>query len=240
MTHYYFLIAATTKTHIGPHLHTLRHHALRHSHHLESRNHNRKSVAHIHLPILSRIHVHGPAIGYVSLFLLAILSGIGVNGFGEAALIAAGVYVANHHLSVTPVVLIAAAGGFVGGALGFLIGKFGGGSILRASGPFFHFRTKMVERSQEVYLHYDALAILITPAWAAGIHRVRWLKFLWLNLVSALIWAASLGLAAYYLGSRITTEFSNEIGWILGGVAAVLIIYYILQRALRTPSGPSR
>jgi membrane protein DedA with SNARE-associated domain len=238
--HHYFLIAATTKTHIGPHLHTLRHHALRHSDRLESGNHKRKSVAHIHLPILSHIRVHGPALGYVGLFLFAILSGIGVNGFGEAALIAAAVYVANHHLSVTPVVSIAAAGGFVGGALGFLIGRFGGRSIVMASGPFFHFRRKMFERSQEVYLHYDAFAILITPAWAAGIHRVRWLKFLWLNVVSALLWAASLGLAAYYLGSRITTEFSNEIGWILGGVAAVLVIYYVLQRALRTPSGPSR
>lgn len=202
--------------------------------------HKRKRPAHIHLPILSHIRVHGPAIDYIGLFLFAVLSGVGVNGFGEAALIAAAVYVANHHIPVAPVVSIAAAGGFVGGVVGFIIGKHGGRSIFTAPGPLAHFRATMLEHSEEVYLHYDLLAILITPAWAAGIHRIRWPKFLWLNLASALLWAGSLGLGAYYLGSRITTAFSSEIGWIVGGVALVMVIYYFMQRALRAPSRPSR
>jgi membrane protein DedA with SNARE-associated domain len=207
-----------------------------HSHH-HGGLHKRKAkrARYIHLPILSHIRVHGPAIDYVGVFLLAILSGIGVNGFGEAALITAAVYVANHHIPVEPVILVAAAGGFVGGVVGFIIGKHGGRSILTASGPFAHFRRKLLEHSEEVYLHYDSLAVLMTPAWAAGIHRIRWLKFSWLNLASALLWAGALGLSAYYLGSRITTEFSNEFAWIVGGVAAVLVIYYFIQRALRAP-----
>jgi len=234
-------LAANGPTHLAPHLHALHRYALgRPQHHATSHKHKRKAAAHIHLPILSHIRVHGPAIDYVGLFLFAILSGVGVNGFGEAALIAAAVYVANHHLPVAPVVLIATAGGFIGGVIGFLIGTFGGRSIFTAPGPFAHFRGKMLEHSQEVYLRYDLLAILITPAWAAGIHRVRWLKFLSLNLASALLWAGSLGLGAYYLGSRITTEFSSEIGWIVGGVAVVLVIYYFMQRALRASSRPSR
>ena len=193
---------------------------------------------HIHLPLLSHIRVHGPALDYVGLFLFAVLSGLGINGFGEAAVIAAGVYVANHDLPVAPVVLIAAAGGFVGGVGGFVIGRIGGRSVLTAPGPFASVRRKMLEHSEEVYLHYDALAILATPAWAAGIHRAHWPKFLWLNLASALLWAAALGLGAYYLGSRITTEFSSEIGWIVGGVVLVLATYYFMRRVLRAPSRP--
>ncbi len=205
-----------------------------------SHKHEQKAGAHIHLPILSHIRVHGPTIDYIGLFLLAGLSGVGINGFGEAALIAAAVYVANHHIPVAPVVLIAAAGGFVGGVVGFIIGKLGGRSILTAPGPLAHFRGKMLEHSEEVYLHYDLLAILITPAWAAGVHRVGWLKFLWINLASALLWAGALGLGAYYLGSRITTEFSSEIGWVIGGVAVVMVVYFFMRRALRAPSRPSR
>jgi len=217
--------------HIAPHSHALghpRHHAIRHK--------RRKTrTRYIHLPILSHIRVRGPAINYVGLFLLAILSGVGVNGFGEAALIAAAVYVANHHLPVAPVILIAAAGGFVGGVGGFVIGKHGGRSILTAPGPLAHFRARALEHSEEVYLRHDSLAVLMTPAWAAGIHGVRWARFLPLNVASSLLWAGALGLGAYYLGSRITTEFSNEIGWIVGGVAAAFVVYHLIQRALRAP-----
>ena len=241
MSHDYLLALASTNAHVAPHLHSLHHQLIKPPrHHARAHKHRRRTPPHIHLPLLSHIRVHGPAIDYVGLFALAILSGLGINGFGEAALIAAGVYVANHHLAIEPVVLIAAAGGFVGGVGGFIVGKHGGRSILTAAGPLEHLRRRMLARSEEVYLHYDTLAILITPAWAAGIHRIRWPKFLLLNLASALLWAAALGLGAYYLGSRITTEFSSEIGWVIGGVAAVLVVYYFMRRALRAPSRPSR
>lgn len=199
-----------------------------------------KKAPYIHLPVVSHIRVRGPAIDYAGLFLLAALSGLGVNGFGEAALIAAGVYVARHHIPVAPVVLIAAAGSFVGGVAGFVVGKRGGRSLVTAPGPLAGFRQKMLAHSEEVYRHYDVLAILVMPAWTAGIHRIGWLKFLWLNLASALIWAGALGLGAYYLGSRVTTEFSGEIGWIVGGVAVVLVLYYFIHRALRAPARHSR
>lgn len=199
-----------------------------------------KKAPYIHLPVVSHIRVRGPAIDYVGLFLLAALSGIGVNGFGEAALIAAGVYVARHHIPVGPVVLIAAAGSFGGGVVGFIIGKRGGRALLTASGPLARLRRRLLEHSEEVYHHYDVLAILIMPSWTAGVHRIGWLKFLWLNLASSVIWAGALGLGAFYLGSRVTTEFSGEIGWIVGGVAVILVLYYFIHRALRAPSRHSR
>lgn len=141
---------------------------------------------------------------------------------------------------MTPVILIAAAGGFVGGVGGFLAGRHGGRSIFTAPGPLARARSRMLEHSEGVYLHYDTLAILITPGWAAGMHRVRWPKFLLLNLVSALLWSGTLSLGAYYLGKRITTEFSDEIGWVIGGVAGVLVVYYFIRRALRAPSRRTR
>jgi membrane protein DedA with SNARE-associated domain len=234
LSHLFILVASSTNAHLTPHLHAARHHLPEHpAPHAVPRTRKARRAARIHLPILSHIRVHGPAIDYVGVFLLAILSGVGINGFGEAALIAAGVYVANHHIPVWPVILIAAAGGSVGGVAGFIIGKVGGRSIFTAPGPAARLRRRMLQHSEDVYLHYDVVAILVTPAWAAGIHGVRWPKFLWLNLLSALLWAGSLGLGAYYLGSRITTEFSKEIVWVVAGVAAVLVVYYFMRRMLR-------
>lgn len=227
---HYLLAAAGANTHLADHVR-----AVAHPHHAVA-HHRPRHPSYIHLPILSHLRVHGPAIDYLGLFLLSVLSGLGINGFGEAALIAAAVYVANHHLPLAPVILIAAAGGFLGGVAGFVIGRHGGRTILTAPGPIARLRRRMLAHSEEVYLRYDTLAILITPAWAAGIHRARWPRFLPLNLASALLWAGILGLGAYFLGSRITTEFDDEIGWVIAGVVGVLVLYQLIGRALRSPS----
>lgn len=210
---------------------------LSHLHHLaKPASPLRRHVRYIHLPVLSHLRVHGPAIDYVGLFLLSIVSGLGINGFGEAALIAAAVYVANHHIPLEPVILIAAAGGFVGGIGSFLAGRHGGRSIFTAPGPLARARRGMLQHSESVYLKHDTLAILMTPGWAAGMHSVRWRKFVLLDVVSALVWAGLLGLGGYYLGGRITTEFDDEFGWVLGGVVAALVVYFVVRRALRAPS----
>lgn len=234
------LAAAGVSASGAQHLHPVsRHLSVPAHHHGLPPHRGRRRVHYIHLPVLSHIRVHGPAIDYVGLFLLAGVTGLGVNGFGEATLIAAAVYVANHHVAIAPVVLIAAAGAYVGGIAAFVIGRHGARRVLTAPGPIAAFRRRTLAHSEEVFLHYDALAILVTPSWAAGIHGVRWVRFLLINVASALLWAAALGLGAYYLGPRITTEFSDEIGWIVGGVAGVLVLCFVLRRALRSPSRQS-
>jgi membrane protein DedA with SNARE-associated domain len=215
--------------------------------------HRRASVAKLHprhhphhLFRILGIHIHphlrpqGPPLDYVALFLFAILSGIGINGFGEVALLSAGVYVANHHLPIEPVLLIAWLAAMLGGIVGWLIGWQAGRRLLTAAGPLRNFRMKMLEHSEAVYYLHPSLAIVLTPSWAAGIERVHWRQYLPLNAVSALIWALPLGLGAYLLGRHITTELSNEIGWVVAAVIVLFILYSLLQRFLRTPHQRSR
>jgi membrane protein DedA with SNARE-associated domain len=70
------------------------------------------------------------------------LSGIGINGFGEVTLLGAGVYVANHKLPIEPVLFIAWLGAMLGGIIGWVIGRQAGRRLLTASGPLLRFRTK--------------------------------------------------------------------------------------------------
>jgi membrane protein DedA with SNARE-associated domain len=198
-----------------------------------------KVHAHHYLRILGiGIHPHfrpqGPTLDYVALFLFAMLSGIGINGFGEVALLGAGVYVANHKLPIEPVLFIAWLGAMLGGIIGWVMGWQAGRRLLTASGPLLHFRTKMLAHSEAVYYLHPSLAILLTPSWAAGIEKVRWRPYILLNALSALIWALPLGLGAYFLGTRITTEFSSEIGWVVVAVIILFVLYCVVQRFLRT------
>ncbi len=168
------------------------------------------------------------------------LSGVGINGFGEVALLGAGVYVANHKLPIEPVLFLAWLGAMLGGIIGWVVGWQGGRRLLTARGPLFHFRTKMLGHSEAVYYLHPSLAILVTPSWAAGIEKVHWRPYIPLNALSALIWALPLGLGAYFLGSHITTEFSNEIGWVVAAVIVLFVLYLVLQRFLRTPRDRSQ
>ena len=170
----------------------------------------------------------------MALFLFATLSGVGINGFGEVALLSAGVYVANHEAPIEPVILIAWLGATLGGIVGWAIGWQAGRRLLTASGPLLRLRTRMLAHSEEVYYQHPSLAIVLTPSWAAGVEKVRLRPYILLNALSALLWALPLGLGAYLLGAHVTTEFSSEIGWVVLAVVVLFIVYQVVQRFLRT------
>lgn len=217
---------------VHAHLHQ---HPRHHHRHSALAKHARHPFRVLGIHIAPHLRPQGPPLDYVALFLFAILSGVGINGFGEVALVGAGVYVANHHLPIEPVLLIAWLGAMVGGIIGWGVGLHGGRRLLTAPGPFFRFRTRMLAHSEAVYYLHPTLSIVLTPSWAAGIEKVSTRRYVPLNALSALIWAVPLGLGAYYLGSHITTEFSNEIGWVIGVVVVLFVLYAVLQRILRTP-----
>ncbi len=234
----HFLLSAITAVHPRPHPSILTVHAHPPRGSSLAKVHARHD-SHPYFRILG-IHIHphlrpqGPTLDYVALFLFAILSGIGINGFGEVALLGAGVYVANHNLPIEPVLFIAWLAATLGGIIGWVIGWQGGRRLLTAPGPLVRFRTKMLEHSEAVYYLHPAVAIVLTPSWAAGIEKVRWRLYIPLNALSALLWALPLGLGAYFLGSHVTTEFSNEISWIVAAVVIFFALYQVLHRILRT------
>ncbi|MGO9490030.1 MAG: DedA family protein [Solirubrobacteraceae bacterium] len=236
----HLLINAITAVHPGKHhpASTVHAHVRHHSSVAKARARHHFRILGIRLT--PHLRPQGPPLDYVALFLFAILSGIGINGFGEVALIGAAVYVANHNLPIEPVLLIAWLGAMLGGLVGWVIGWQAGRRLLTAPGPILHFRTRMLEHSEAVYYLHPTTAVMLTPSWAAGIEKVHWRQYLSLNALSAFAWALPLGLGAYFLGRQITTEFSNEIGWVAAIVVVLFVLYFVLQHFLRTPSRRSR
>jgi membrane protein DedA with SNARE-associated domain len=176
---------------------------------------------HLHLQLLH--HVHGPAIDYLGVALAAFASWVGVPGPGEPVLIAAGVFAARHKLDISPVLLAAWVGAVIGGIVGWLVGMKAGRTVLTTRGPFHATRLKAVKRGEEVFKRREALAIVLTPSWVAGINRSGAGIYLTTNAISAaLLWAVPIGLAAYYAGPPVL-DLVNDEGVVLTAAAVLLI-----------------
>ncbi|HWC85100.1 MAG TPA: VTT domain-containing protein [Solirubrobacteraceae bacterium] len=177
------------------------------------------AVAAIHLHLHLHFHrFHGPPFDYAGLAAAAALSSIGGIGPGEALLIAAAVLAAKHQLDLTEVLLVAWAGANVGGVIGWLIGYKAGRAIITARGPLRRGRLRAVERGERIFERATVTAVVFTPSWLAGIHRVRWTIYLPANALGATIWALGVGLGGYFAGPPVADMVGD-----LGTVALIII-----------------
>jgi membrane protein DedA with SNARE-associated domain len=182
-------------------------------------------AAAIHLHIHLRLHVHvhfhrfhGPPFDYGGLALGAVVSWIFGIGPGEPLLIAAAVIAAKHKLDLTEVLLVAWLGATAGGVIGWLIGYRAGRAIIAAPGPFRRGRLKALERGERIFHRATWTAVILTPSWLAGVHRVRWTVYLPANAVSAAIWAFGIGLGSYFIGPPVADLFDD-----VGAVGLIII-----------------
>lgn len=170
------------------------------------------------------------------MFLASVASWVALPGPGEAALIAAGISAAHHHLDLASVVAVAWAGATAGGTVGWIVGVKGGRELLTAAGPLYRLRLALIARGDRFYERYGLVAVLLTPSWIAGIHDMRWSRFLPANAVSALTWALSVGLGAYLIGPSITDIAADAglAGALLVGTLFVLGLVLVIRRRFRT------
>ena len=181
-----------------------------------------------------RHHAHDPAVDYVGVFLAAGASWIAIPGPGEAALIAAGISAAHGRLDLAAVLAVAWAGAIAGGTGGWILGILAGRGVLTATGPLHHWRLAMIARGERFYERYGPIAVLFTPSWAAGIHAMRPSRFLVFNALSALAWALSIGLGAYFVGpsvSDIVSDAGTAGGIVLGVLVALAVVLVVKRRA---------
>ncbi len=165
---------------------------------------------------------HGAPIDYFGLAAAAAASWIGVPGPGEPVLIAAGVLAARHKLDIGAVLAVAWLAATLGGIGGWLIGMKAGRGMLITRGPLHKARLRALERGEEVFGRWPVAAILLTPSWVAGIHRVRAGVYLPTNAVGAALWAVGIGLGAYLIGPSVI-DFVNDVGLVTGAALVVLV-----------------
>jgi membrane protein DedA with SNARE-associated domain len=167
-------------------------------------------------------HVHGPAFDYIGLAIACFASWAGLPGPGESLLLAAGIFAAKHKLDISPVLAVAWAGATVGGIVGWLAGRHAGRSALTAPGPLRMIRLDAVGRGEIAFKRVEAVAILLTPSWVAGIYRARPGIYNVVNALSAAVWTVAIAIGGYYLGPPVL-EFIDDFGT-AGTVVAILLV----------------
>jgi membrane protein DedA with SNARE-associated domain len=174
----------------------------------------------MHLMLAIQLHhrFHGPHVDYVGVGVAAAASWIGVAGVGEAALIAAGIAAARGKVDISSVLLVAFVGAMAGGAVGWLIGIRGGRALITRPGALYRLRLRLLRRGDAIYEKRGLLAVYVAPSWMAGISGMRFRRFMLANTVSAVVWAALVGLGAYFAGPSVA-DFLGD----LGTLALVLI-----------------
>jgi membrane protein DedA with SNARE-associated domain len=176
----------------------------------------------------------------VALFLLVGGESAGLVIPGETALIAAAVLASQGHLSIELVIVTAASAAILGDNVGYGLGRTGIRALLaRSTGPFARERAELIERGEAFFQRHGAKTVFFgrwlpvlrfTAAWMAGAHRMEWWRFAIWNALGGIGWATSVGLAAYALGSTVTTVL-RYVG-IATAVAVVvgLIAFYFWRR----------
>jgi membrane protein DedA with SNARE-associated domain len=166
---------------------------------------------------------------------------------GETILALAAVAAHRGYLSLPWVVAVAAAGGFLGDQIYFLVGRFAGDRVL-ARWPSL---APGAARVRQLLERYDTPLIVgvrflyglrtVGPI-AIGMSRVHWARFALFNLLGAILWAALVAGIGYALGEALTRllgEAERVEAWVfgivlVGGLAAV---GWLRHRGRRTASG---
>jgi membrane protein DedA with SNARE-associated domain len=189
------------------------------------------------LALLAALHPHArnSGVDYAGVFLAALATWTFVPGPGEAVLIAAGISAAHHHLSLASVLLVAWAGAVTGAALAWVFGMKAGRALLTAPGPLHRLRLAMIARGERFYERYGPIAVFFTPAWVAGIHDMRWSRFLPASAAAALAWALFIGLGAYFVGPSIADIAADAglAGAALFGLLVIVAVVLVWRRRAR-------
>jgi membrane protein DedA with SNARE-associated domain len=177
-------------------------------------------------------HAHGPAIDYGALALASFASFFGLPGPGETVLIAAAVLAARHNLGIVSVLAVAFAGATVGGIAGYAAGRWAGRGLWTAPGPLRRLRMRAIDRGEKVFQRYTVLAVILTPSWIAGVHRVKRTTYNIINVISAAVWTGGIGMAAYFVGPSVL-DGVEDAGTAVTVVAAVVLATLIAVEVVR-------
>src|SRR5438094_8367306 len=174
--------------------------------------------------------------GLLLLFAAVAIESFGIPVPGETALIAVGVLASQGHYSIVTVIALAAAAAIIGDNLGFwLIGRRGGRALIARFGWVERHTQHVLPRAEALIDRYGGRAVFFgrfvsvlreTIAWIAGLAGMSWPRFLFWNAFGGIVWAAGVGLLAYFGGKALADAVSRY--GLYAGVSVVVLVAAIL------------
>ena len=173
--------------------------------------------------------------GLLFLFAIVCLESAGLWLPGETALIAAAVYASKGHLSITGVIVVAAAAAIIGDNAGYWLGREGGRRLIYRYAVLRRFAERVLPQAERFFERHGGKAVFlarffgglrVTGAWMAGITRMTWWRFLFWNAAGGIVWAIGVGLLAYYAGKAAADALARYgvYAAIAGGILLVVFV----------------
>ena len=170
--------------------------------------------------------------GLILLFALVAIESAGIPLPGETALIAAAVLAGSGHFNIAEVIAVAAAGAIVGDNVGYWIARKGGRGAIARIPLARDALPRLLPRGEAFFARHGPKTVVIarffaglrvTIAWLAGLSRMDWPKFFLYNAVGGILWATTIGLAAYYFGQK-AVEAVTKYGLYAAAVIVVIAL----------------
>ena len=172
--------------------------------------------------------------GYAVVFLFVAIESLGIPLPGETVLVTAAALAALGHLSIWWVIAVAAAGGIIGDAAGYWIGRLGGLALLKRYGRFVHFDERKLEKVRSFFDRHGSKAVFfgrfiaLLRTWAAllaGTAEMPYGVFTVYNVLGGITWASLFGTLGYVFG-RSLPLLERYIGQ--ASLAVVLLIALVV------------
>jgi membrane protein DedA with SNARE-associated domain len=180
-------------------------------------------------------------LGYPAAALGILIENAGIPFPGALMLLAVAAYAGAGNLDIGVVVLAGGLGALVGGDLGYLAGHRGGRPFVERFSHLLHVNPGHLARSEMLFTRYSGTTILVgrfvtgLRTWAsvlAGMAGMPFWVFQLYSLAGAVVWAAAVGAAGFFLGRnwQVVENLARALG--AGGMAAaaMLILAVLLLR----------
>lgn len=174
--------------------------------------------------------------GYLVLFLAVGVSWVGVPLVGAGVLAAAGVLASEGELNLWLVILVATAGAWSGGYVGYLLGRASGDALAQRPGIWHHHRRRTMRAGERVYRRWGRIAVFVTPTFVSGALKMPKRTFLGWNALAALASTSIGALGAYGIGAAVVGNLSARNGvWalVVAGLALALATVFTIRRNRR-------
>ncbi|MGB7052842.1 MAG: DedA family protein [Acidimicrobiales bacterium] len=185
--------------------------------------------------------------GYLAVFVLSFISSMGLPVGAEVAIIYGGVLASGqvpnepHHLTLWAVIVVAVAAELLGSLAGYLIGLYGGRTLVDRVGKYVLLTHRDLDRAEawfarrgEPFVLFGRFIPLLRSfvSFAAGLGEMAIGKFVAFTFIGCAIWCTALTSLGYSLGStyRHVLDAFSYAGYAAAALAVIAVALLLVHR----------
>jgi membrane protein DedA with SNARE-associated domain len=186
------------------------------------------------------------SLGYGFIFLATLLEFLGLPAPGGLLVALAGASLAETKLRLIPLICLAAVASTLGDIPWYFLGRFGGMRLLRGYCKFTLGSRFCVRNADSLFRRLGSLSLVVSKlvsgvrafaAPVAGIQGYSFPKFLLLDLLGGVFWAAFFATTGRVIGPALARRADNRAVVVVTAVPfLVFLIFRIIRRALKGPA----